>query len=72
MPPLARTIGVQKVAAGATDLNAVIPGCALAFQTDQWAHAIELVTDGIECLKTGKFGVELGFSALVKEFERPF
>jgi hypothetical protein len=72
MPPLARTIGVQKVAAGATDLNAVIPGHPFAFRTDQWAYAIELVTNGIECPKTGNFSVELGLGVLVKEFKRPF
>jgi hypothetical protein len=70
-PPLARTAGVQIIAARTTDLNAVIAGRAFTLRTDQRTHAIGLVADGIQRLKTGNFGIEFGFGVLVEEFKRP-
>ena len=49
----------------------MIAGHALASRTDQRAHAIEFFADGIQCLKAGDFGLEFGFSVLVKELKSP-
>jgi hypothetical protein len=49
----------------------VIAGHTFASRTDQWAHAIGLVADGIQRLKARNFGIEFGFGVPVEEFERP-
>jgi len=49
----------------------VIAGRAFAFRTDQRAHAIGLVADGIQRFEAGHFGIEFGFGVIVEEFKRP-
>ena len=59
------------IAAGTTDLDTVIARRTFASRTDQRAHAIGLVADSIQRLKTGNFGIEFGFGVLVEELKRP-
>jgi len=67
---LARTVGVQVIAACATDLNAVIASSTLALFAHQRAHAIGDVANGIERLEAGNFGVEAGLGVFVEQLKR--
>jgi hypothetical protein len=50
-------MGVQKVAACASDLDAVITRSTLAFFANQRTYAIGDVTDSVERLEAGNLGV---------------